>query len=280
MPFGNKTPGVLAAEIKMHRRTHAGAFLLVEGRDDLRFWQARRSVHCELVDGEGKPNVVGALRSLNSRGFEGALGLVDSDYDPFTSSEPLPANLVTTDAHDLECVLCRSRALDAVLAEHGNASKIRRFEDAVGTEVQHGLLERALVFGRVRLAATLWHETEAMRQIRVQRFVDETSWHVDADSLISAVADSSTHDRKAWQNRTDEFLNEDPWFVVRGHDMVEILRIGLRRVLGDMPRSVGVKSLASGLRLAMAQDWLEATGLWQGIRAWERTNPPFAVLSP
>lgn len=280
MPFGHKTPPILANEIEMHRQMHAGAFLVLEGKDDLRFWRARHHERCELVNGEAKQNVVHALRILDSRRFKGALGLVDSDYDTFRSSEPLSANVVPTDAHDLECVLCRSKALDAVLAEHGDASKIRRFEAAAGTDVRQGLLDRALVFGRVRLAGTLWHETEAMRHIRVQRFLDESSWQVDADALIDTVARGSTHDQRAWRSRTDDFRHEDPWFVVRGHDMVEILRIGLRRVLGDMPRTIGVKGVASGLRLAMSQEWLEATGLWKGMRAWESANPPFAVLSP
>ncbi len=55
MLFGNKTPGVLAAEIEMHRQAHSGAFLVLEGKDDMRFWRERRDKHCELVDGEGKP---------------------------------------------------------------------------------------------------------------------------------------------------------------------------------------------------------------------------------
>lgn len=280
MLFGHKTPHILANEVEMHRQIHTGAFLVLEGKDDLRFWRARHHRSCELVDGEGKLNVVHALHLLDSRRFKGALGLVDSDYDTFRSGERLSANLVTTDAHDLECVLCRSKALEAVLAEHGDASKIRRFEDVEGTDVRQALLDRALVFGRVRLAATLWDETEAMRHIRVQRFIDESDWRVDAEALIGNVADRSARDRRAWQSRTDDFQHEDPWFVVQGHDMVEILRIGLRRVLGDMPRTIGVKGLASGLRLAMSREWLEATGLWKGVRGWERANPTFVVLSP
>ena len=278
MPFGHETPGVLASEILMLRQTHAGAFLVLEGKDDLRFWRPRHHKHCELVDGRGKPNVVGALHRLDSRGFEGALGLVDSDYDTFTPSKPLSANLVTTDAHDLECVLCRSEALDAVLAEHGDASKIKRFEDVGGNDVRQALLNRALVFGRVRLAATLWDETQVLRDVRVPRFVDESSWCVNADALFTTAASSSSRNREAWQHRTDDFLHEDPWFVVRGHDMIEILRIGLKHVLGDLRPSVGTKGIARELRLAMSREWLEATGLWKGIQVWEDVNPPFAVL--
>lgn len=278
-PFDHKTPAVLANELVMQRQVHPGAFLLLEGRDDVRFWRPRCYGHCELLDGEGKQNVAGALQRLDEQGFQGALGLVDSDYDTFMSSKPLSVNLVATDAHDLECVLCRSKALDAVLAEHGDASKIRRFEDRAGTDVRQALLDRALVFGRVRLAATLWRDAEAIRQVHVPRFVDETHWRVAADDLLTIVANASARDRQTWQDRTDELLHEDPWFVVRGHDMLEILRIGLRRVLGDLPVKDGVRAIASGLRLAMARECLEATGLWEGIRAWEGRNPSFSVLS-
>ena len=277
-PFGHKTPAVLANEIVMQRQVHPGAFLVLEGRDDVRFWKPRRHRHCELLDGEGKQNVIGALQRLDEQGFQGALGLVDSDYDTFSSSEPLSANLVATDAHDLECVLCRSAALDVVLREHGDSARIRGLEDEEGTDVQQALLDRALVFGRIRLAAALWREGEAVRGIRVPSFVCERTWRVDADALLTTVVRRSTRNQEAWQTRANELLQEDPWFVVRGHDMLQILCIGLRSVLGDLPVTVGVKGIASALRRAMARECLEATGLWKGIRTWEARNSPFAVL--
>ena len=253
MPFQHKTPGILAAEIEMHRLAHAGAFLVVEGKDDLRFWRRWRHSHCELVDGEGKKNVINGVRRLDSRGVRGVLGVVDSDYDTFRGEDLPSANLVATDAHDLECVLCRSQALEAVLAEHGDPSKIRRFEDGTGVAVRQSLLDRALVFGRVRLAATLWDDTQVMPELRVPRFLDEETWIVDGSALTNAV-------------------------VARGHDMVEILRIGLRKVLGNTGATVGRDDIAKDLRLAVAREYLEATGQWAGVRAWQDINHPYAIL--
>ncbi len=284
MPHGYKTPGVLAAEIKIHRKTHPdpGAFLLVEGKDDVRFWKSHRDKRCELIYGEGKKNVLGALGRLERDSVSGVLGVVDSDYDTFKASNESPSrpsrNLVVTDAHDLECVLLRSEALERVLAEHADDSKVRRFEDTNGTTVREALLERALVFGRVRLVATLWNASEVMPEIRVHRFVDEETWDVDADSLIDAVADNSHRCRRTWKEETSKVLGEDPWFVARGHDMLEILRVGLKKVLGDMPQNIGTSALAGNLRLAMSREWLEATKLWEGMRFWEDKNPPFRVL--
>lgn len=278
MPFQHKTPGILAAEIKMHRRVHAGAFLVVEGKDDLRFWRRWRHSDCELIDGEGKDKVVNGVRRLDSRGVRGVLGVVDSDYDTFRGEDSPSANLVATDAHDLECVLCRSQALEAVLAERGDPSQIRRFEDDTGVAVRQSLLDRALVFGRVRLAATLWDDTQVMPELRVPRYLDEETWIVDGAALMDAVVARSGRDRETWENRVALFAGADPWFVARGHDMIEILRIGLRKVLGNIRATVGRDDIAKDLRLAMSREYLEATRLWAGVRAWQDINHPYAVL--
>ena len=146
MPVGYKDPGSIAAEIEMTRMLHGGAFLLLEGVDDIRFWTKRRRAECELIDGEGKSNVVGAMQRLDSDGAVGVLGVVDDDYDSILGTKRVSMNLVHTDAHDLECILCKSTALDAVLGELGHERKIRAFEAKTGMDVRTNLLHRALVF--------------------------------------------------------------------------------------------------------------------------------------
>ena len=196
---GHKSPGTLVAEIKMSRMSHDGAFLLVEGKDDIRFWKSRLNSGCKLIDGEGKPNVIGAVQRLDAVRFRGALGIVDSDFDFPTSPRFKSENLLYTDAHDLECLLCRSSALGKVLAEHGDPAKIRRFERA-GIDVRTALLERTLVFGRLRWAARARPATE-LRGIAVPRFVDEKTWTVDGDELIRHAA-SELQDIKASPRET------------------------------------------------------------------------------
>ena len=257
MPFGEKTPSILAAEIEMNRQTHCGAFLILEGDSDMRFWLRWREGSCELVDAEGKSNVIGSLQHLDSDGVRGVLGIVDSDYDTFVGARLPSANLVATDAHDLECVLFRSGALDAVLHERGDPAKIERFTNEHGTDVRQALLERALVFGKVRLAATLCHSTDVMPIIRVPRFLQERQWAVDDDALFCAVAESSGLEPTQWREQVEALSSEDPWYVARGHDMVDILRIGLRRVLGGIPASVGRKDIARDLRLAATRSDLK-----------------------
>ena len=278
MPQGYKTPGTLVAEIKMSRMSHEGAFLLVEGKDDIRFWTptSRRHANCELVDGEGKRNVIEGIQKLDATSFVGVLGIVDSDYDPLIGISIESENLLLTDAHDLECLLCRSSALDKVLAEYGNRPKIERFENKTGDDVRTGLLERALVFGRLRWAAVRSDPVIDLGGLRVPRFVDEKTWIVASEELLCETLPGSSDDALELKRCIDEL---DPWYVVHGHDMVEFLRIGLRHTLGDIPASVGVKEIGRMLRAAMTPDDLQATKLWRAMRTWEAANRPYMVLA-
>lgn len=274
---GHKSPGTLVAEIKMLRSSHDGAFLIVEGKDDFSFWWPRRHSGCDLIKGEGKPNVIGAIRRLDAARFGGVLGVVDSDFDVLTGDRVESNNLLYTDAHDIECLLCRSSALDKVLAEHGDVSKIRRFESA-GTDVRTALLERALVLGRLRFAALLARPAVEL-QVKVQRVVDENTWTVDDEALIRQAVPDSSHDADAIMSRLGQLPEVDPWHVVRGHDMVAILRIGLRRVLGNLRPGIGNDHIAGLLRAGMSTEDLRGTGLWTDMRAWQAANPPYAVLT-
>ena len=273
---GHKSPGTLVAEITMSRMSHDGAFLLLEGKDDIRFWRSRRHLNCELVDGEGKPNVVGAIRQIDTARIRGALGIVDADYDFPTSPRAESDNLLYTDAHDLECLLCRSSALDKVLAEHGDAVKIERFEHA-GIDVRTALLERALAFGRLRWAACA-RPAIALHGMEPPRFVDEDTWKVDGERLIrETVSDADA--RAAIKMRLAQLPDADPWYVAHGHDMVEILRTGLRRVLGNLPTRIEARDIAGLLRAGMSPEALRKTGLGAGVYSWQAANRPYSVLA-
>ncbi len=276
---GHKSPGTIVAEIKMRRMFHGGAFLLVEGADDVRFWASRRHAGCELLDGEGKPNVLGAIQRVDAAGVAGALGLVDDDGDMLTGARVESGNLLYTDAHDLECLLCRSSALDKVLAEYGDPAKIRRFETAHG-DVRNALLERALVFGRLRLAARLARPA-ARLDVKIPRFLKPDTWAVEANdkALVRASVPDSPDDARAITSRLVQLPLADPWYVVRGHDLIEILVIGLRRVLGDLPAQTGAKQIASVLRVGMTPEDLRRTRLWADVHEWQAANHPYTVLA-
>lgn len=274
-----KDPGSIAAEIKMTRMEHDGAFLLLEGVSDARFWHTRRHDNCELVIGGGKKSVVGAVDRLDIEAFPGVLGIVDDDYDSLLGKTLTSGNLVATDAHDLECLLCRSDALESVLAEFGVAQKIQAFTQKTRVDVRTGLLERALVFGRLRWAAARDGLDIDRKALRVPRFVDADTWAVDGDGLLHAVsAGGWPHGVGALERCIATLPPADPWRVAHGHDMIEILRIGLKRVLGRLPASKGHEDIARILRVGVSDDALRKTALHADIRTWERANAYLVLL--
>ena len=110
--------------------------------------------------------------------------------------------------------------------------------------------------------------------------MDEKSWVVDEDGLIETTASmNEAMSAAVLRRRVADLPRADPWHVVRGHDLLEILRVGLRNVLGNLPATVGVKEIARALRLAMKPADLQSTQLWQDMQRWERLNEPFLVLA-
>ena len=271
MPAGHKNPGVIVAEITMVRQASDCSFLIVEGDDDTRFWGPRRHPDCDLVDGEGKPNVVAAVRRLDAGNVGGVLGIVDEDHDGLLGTNQGSSNLVAVSPHDLECFLCQTPALDKVLAEFGEASKIAAFKAEAG-DMRTALLERALVFGQLRWAAVACGLNINVSEIRVSRFLDAAAWTVDRRGLIHvAVAGSE----REWEDCIGRLPEGQPWRLVTGHDVLDVLRIGLQRVLGNLKPSVGVRDIARVLRAAGE---LEGTTVLEDIRRWERANRPYLVL--
>ena len=282
MPKGNKTPGILVAEVKMTRMSHDGSLLVVEGESDVRFWAPRRHGSCAPVDGEGKQNVIRGILKLDAASFAGVLGVVDSDYDSLPNMDDTgfkSVNLLRTDAHDLECILCRSSALDRVFAEYGKLGKIKRFEDATGADARAGLLKRALIFGRLRWASLRCQPAISLAGLRVPRFVDENTWTVASEERICMELLDSPEDILILRRCLDELPEANPWHIVNGQDLVEILRIGLRGVLGEIPATVGLREIKTVLRVGMPSDDLRATKLWRDMRIWESANHPYLVLA-
>ena len=269
---GYKSLGDLMAELKMTLAPGA-AVLAVEGDDDMRFWRSRKPADCHLVDGEGKTNVVAGVRQLDASGHRGALGLVDTDYDT-VGTELASANLVATDAHDLECLLCRSTALEKVLAEYGDSARIDAFERRTGQDVRTGLLQRALPFGRLRWVAV---RRDLPLDLEVPQFTHERDWTIDESRLLSH-AQAQVAESVLLSEHVATLPQADPWYTVHGKDLLVLLRIGLRRTLGRLPATVGVAQLARSLRLAMSDDDLQATNMWRDMRKWEGLNPPYLVL--
>ena len=218
------------------------SILMVEGRDDVKFWDGHCHRDCRPIRCEGKANVLSVMRRLDEDHFGGALAVVDSNYDHLAGISSTNANIVRTDAHDLECLLCRSTALEAVLREYGNRDKIERFEGE-HTSVRDALLERASTLGRLRWAGRRFEPNLFLGRVKPRAFIEENTWQLSEKRMIEMATASNPHvDETTLRDAIVALPAVDPWYVARGHDVLEILQIGLRGVLGELK---GASVLAS-----------------------------------
>lgn len=279
-PADEKTPGTIAAEVLMERMVHRGSFLLVEGDDDVRFFRPRiDDESCHLVDCRGKRNALAAIARLDQVRLRGALAVVDDDFDTLLGTVPPSLNLVRSDAADLESVLVRSPALDRVLAELADPDAVRRLQQEEGG-VRAALLSRGLPFGKLRWLGLRRGWALRFEQLKATNFVDAQTWQVKLDALYEeGVRLGMPLAKEAIAAELEALPAADPYWVCRGHDLIDILVVGLKGNLGRGGRvQPSRETVGSLLRQSLHADEFAATLLHAGIVGWQDRNPPYQVL--
>jgi hypothetical protein len=276
------TPSQLANEVRLKRSQFAGVFLLVEGAHDSRFYRRFIDpVSCRLVVCFSKANVLSAVSILDQESFPGVVGLVDHDFDWLDGKPPTSKNVVTCDCHDLESMLVRSPALEAVLHEHGSAEKIALFQEKSGTTVRQWLLSSARSLGYLRWNSIRMGLNLSFEGLHFSRFIDIKSLVVDETALRQEIRNNS----QAWQISDQQLTdagwppkqNHDPWYLCCGHDLVELLAFALRRAIGSC-QSFNSPHVSSALRLAYSRTDFSNSALYRSIRQLEN-HGQFRVLS-
>ena len=279
MPL-RRRPVVIANEIRMKRSQHPGSFLVVEGRDDRLFCQRYTDDRCDVVVAEGKESVLEVIRILDNVNFEGVLGMVDPDFDLLEGAEPFRPNVVACDAHDLEVALVCSPAFDRLLLEFGSRTKIQ----TLCVEARDLILSAAASVGYLRWFSMRSDLGLKFQGLRLASCIDRGSLRVDTVELCRNVKslsmrpdlDETELDRAA-QGLMD--VRHNLCHVCCGDDVLQVLSIGLRKVLGTNDAGdVGVDRLRQSLRLAFEDADFRRSALGAAISDWERRNPEYCVL--
>lgn len=272
---------IVANEIEMWREQYKGAFVIVEGSEDARFYELFTDTSkCQVVPAHEKGKTVSALSTLEQRGFSGVAAIVDADFDRLESIERPSDNLILTDTHDLETMLLSSPALDKVLQMFGSRKKLA----AIRRDVRQVLLTSAVCLGYLRWASLRFDLCLRFEGLRLKRFVDTETLAVHIPKLIDVVcahsrrADLDLDDIKDKMNSLKDD-NHDPWQVCCGPDLVGILSIGLGKMLGSRNTGEVEPSVVDkALRLAYEKPYFQGTALYSAIREWEQSNEPFKLL--
>jgi Protein of unknown function (DUF4435) len=274
-----------ANAIRLRRSTFSGAFLFVEGDSDKTFYSRFiDAAKCSVVVISGKPSsklrVIEVLKLLEADTFHGILAIVDADCDRLSTSFHQSPNLLRTDAHDLETMLFNSFALNKVITELGSEEKLAKF----GREVSIALLEAATPIGYLRWISQCDGLNLCFEGISFSKFVDVQTLQIDQLNLIEEVRNKSQAFSIKIEDLQKRLIDQqscyhDPWQICCGHDLTEILSLGLRKAIASIKAiEVDPSQLERNLRLAYEESYFRETHLYGEICRWEARNEPFQVL--
>ncbi|MEA5528120.1 DUF4435 domain-containing protein [Dolichospermum sp. UHCC 0684] len=275
----------VANQIRLRRSTYSGTFLLVEGSSDKTFYERFvDKLGCELVITAGKPSskqrAIAILEILEKSNFQGILAIVDADFDRLQNTSVTSPNLLRTDTHDLETMLIQSPALEKVISEFGSEEKITQ----LNRDIREVLISVGIAIGHLRYISQSDGLNLTFEGITFSKFIDEKNWQFNEVKLIQEVKNKSQafylKDEDLEKRLiTEKSNNQDYWQVCCGHDLVEILSLGLRKAIGtNKTVDVEANSLERNLRLAYEVAYFYKTQLYLAIRQWETNNQPFHVL--
>ena len=272
----NKTAGEIVSEVLMLSSVKKGcAFLIVEGRDDWKFWKTRVHTLCEIIDSTGKTEGVAAVRRLNGRGFVGHVGVFDRDYQDALAKSNWQSNEIYWDAHSLETVHFFSAAFDAAFLEHVDQARLMALQLQVGEPLRNVVERIAAAVGTIRYVHFLSGSTGDASRLFPTNFVRTNPFSFDLNALLSTgVEIGAAPSVVQLQARIAEYADISARLLIRGHD-VSALTAWMIRSCGG---ACGHERVEQIFRLTFAQEDLAKTAVYLDLQQWEAARVPRRVL--
>lgn len=279
------TSSDIANQVRMMRTAFDGAVVIVEGDTDARVYKRFIGETCRIVPAFGKSNALDAMANLDKTSFAGALAIVDSDFWQLDGVEPPGHNVFATDTHDLETMIVASRAFDAVMDEFGSARSIKRLDG----DIREMLVRTAMPVGFLRWISSSKQDNLSLRfkNLSFAPFIDMSGnvMKLDVDGFATEVrkqsggVPASIHSLKIRLRRLMKDNSYDPWHVCRGHDLVQILTIGLRDMFGNRhAKNITYEQVDRILRISFSYMEFSRTRLYASLVRWESNHTPYAVF--
>jgi len=271
----------LVTKLKMLRTGQSNkAFIVVEGITDSRLYgKLINQETCEVIIADSKSNVIQCMESCNTEGMKGIIGIADADFWRLEHHKDLPKNLFLTDFHDSECMLIYSPAYDNILAEYANRTKYLKFEERKKTPVRQILLQSAAKIGYLRWYSLLHNTGLRFSDLKFEQFVNPKELDIDMKRLIEHVISHSKKDpivdAQYLFKEVQSLINAqyNLWDICCGHDLMEILSIGLIHIFGEYnAKGLFGGNLEGSFRLAYHYDFFKTTKLCKNLLAWQKQN--------
>ena len=264
----------ISNQISMLRSVFEGTILVVEGVTDMRLYgKLIDDAVCEIIPAHSKENVRMSVRESNFRRKDDkVIGLMDADTDLLERKASVPP-LFITDARDAEMMLIKSDALNDVIHEYGEKDAIYLFEEKNG-KIRDVILNACYPLGLLMYVSKIRDLGLSFKDLDFSRFINSLTLSSDIRAMAEEVIYNS-QDLGLSAKRVREILEAelekelDPWIVCRGHDAVEILVLGLRKIFGSYnAKGIRCGELAGALRLAYDMSDFIETRLYEETKGW------------
>ncbi len=263
-------------------------FLVVEGETDfLVFNKFIDKQLCRIEVAIGCDNVIETLGKLKERGFDCALGVIDSDFRLLDKEDIEEENIIQTDYHDLEIMLIKSEALNNVMNHYIQADK---FDQHYGNydSFRNHLFQVCKHIGYLKwlnkqkkYGLIFKPQTPDGNHLDYNKFISVSDLTFsDYGTLIQTVLNFSngkaqiTVKKVEIEDELKKFITDcDLSHLCNGHDIVHIIALSLKRHLSNMnSRAVSHYQISKELGLAYEARFFEQTGLYHGIKEWEKSK--------
>lgn len=266
----------IAVTARMMRTIYKGAIIIVEGgSDSLVYSSFVDKSHVQFIVANGKKNAIDALAILEKDKFEGILAIVDSDFWNLEKTSIVSSNILITDTHDLETMILRSECFDRIEREFVDSTEARK----LSKPIKNLLLENCLPIGYFR-----WINSPEKNDLHLNfsdldfdNFIEIKNFTINVNKLIEEVMEKSNDyslDKSYIKSSISnlEMNGHDPWQVCSGHDIIQLLSIGLNRSFGYKEATVTLGSLNKMIRLSYNYLDFNQTNLFKKMLKWEEVN--------
>lgn len=273
MSICEREPGDILAEVQMmHAANDEKIYWIVEGVSDVKFFKPRVSGNIHLIDATGKYKILSALErydGIDSFSEIPVLGIIDNDYDWLTLPSH-PSHIISTEPRDLEGILLRANLVSCVLAEHANHEAVVEFETKNNTTVLQAVLDRGLIFGKIRAVNNL-HFKKCLKKFKPIQFFSPDWTYDEMAALEKATALGVGDSVEDLKSKILTLPDVDPWHYIRGHDAIDILCGGIVSVLGG-GKACNSNLLEPILRQALSFEAFSKTKLFKETVAWHESK--------
>lgn len=274
----------IAQEIRLERKIHKGAFLLIEGETDYkRLHKFINAQQCSIAICFGRKVLEEAIELLEDEGFPGVLGLADADFDRCGGgATPVLDNVIYSEFHDFDVDWIHDRVVDNYLREFADYDKCEQMGGSVG--IINTVMEKLEPLSILR---HLNHRGIIRMKLSDINIISESCIGsvIDIPLLVSCVSRgaNATHvARTALEQRIGAEMGvARNWKqFTNGHDMCGMLGIMLRNEIGSRRDSNTYdREIAAHIRLAFSEIEFCGSRLSSEIERWQVDNTPYIILS-